>query len=206
MQCENENSIIPHTGALKASQCFWLDVVLWVISVQCWNISIVLHQSHFLFHFWSFLAAQYGFVGRWLNPGRATIGALDLGGASTQITFETSEKVEDEDNAMELKLYGQTYRLYTQSFLCYGQDQFLRKLLARLITVLLRKSVKTVTYGCCRETSRFSWFLSEGFSFFLTAWEVRGQDQLNNSTLASQDVWTRVPCVKCALHITYLLH
>uniref|UniRef100_A0A8C3A6C2 Ectonucleoside triphosphate diphosphohydrolase 2a, tandem duplicate 1 n=1 Tax=Cyclopterus lumpus TaxID=8103 RepID=A0A8C3A6C2_CYCLU len=77
---------------------------------------------------------KFGFVGRWLNPGRETVGALDLGGASTQIAFETSEKVEDKDNVMELKLYGQTYRLYTQSFLCYGQDQFLRKLLAHLIT------------------------------------------------------------------------
>lgn len=84
----------------------------------------------------SFISPQYGFVGRWLNPGRQTIGALDLGGASTQIAFETSEEVEDKDNVMELKLYGQTYRLYTQSFLCYGQDQFLRKLLALLIKVL----------------------------------------------------------------------
>ncbi|KAI3372576.1 hypothetical protein L3Q82_022703 [Scortum barcoo] len=78
---------------------------------------------------------KYGFVGRWLNPGRDTIGALDLGGASTQITFEILENdVEDKNNLMELKLYGQTYKLYTHSFLCYGQDQFLRKLLALLIT------------------------------------------------------------------------
>ncbi|XP_044051899.1 ectonucleoside triphosphate diphosphohydrolase 2-like isoform X2 [Siniperca chuatsi] len=77
---------------------------------------------------------KYDFVGRWLKPDRETIGALDLGGASTQITFETSEKVENKDNVMELKLYGQTYRLYTHSFLCYGQEQFLRKLLAHLIT------------------------------------------------------------------------
>ncbi|XP_028271043.1 ectonucleoside triphosphate diphosphohydrolase 2-like [Parambassis ranga] len=76
---------------------------------------------------------KYGFVGRWLNPGRETIGALDLGGASTQITFETSEKIENKSNLMELKLYGQNYRLYTQSFLCYGQDQFLRRLMAYLI-------------------------------------------------------------------------
>ncbi|XP_020496786.1 ectonucleoside triphosphate diphosphohydrolase 2 [Labrus bergylta] len=76
---------------------------------------------------------KFGFVGRWLNPGRDTIGALDLGGASTQITFQTSDTVEDKNNYMELKLYGHTYTLYTQSFLCYGQDQFLRKLLAYLI-------------------------------------------------------------------------
>ncbi|KAM4578011.1 ectonucleoside triphosphate diphosphohydrolase 2-like [Fundulus diaphanus] len=76
---------------------------------------------------------KYGFVGSWLSPGRSTIGALDLGGASTQITFQTSQKLEEPANQMNLTLYGQTYTLYTQSFLCYGQDQFLRKLLAHLI-------------------------------------------------------------------------
>ncbi|XP_076587253.1 ectonucleoside triphosphate diphosphohydrolase 2-like [Chaetodon auriga] len=89
---------------------------------------------------------KYGFAGRWLNPGRDTIGALDLGGASTQITFETSENVDDKNNVMELKLYGQTYKLYTQSFLCYGQDQFLRKLLAHLITT---QGVKTQVFHPC---------------------------------------------------------
>lgn len=85
----------------------------------------------------SHLAYQYGFAGRWLHPGRETVGALDLGGASTQITFETSEEVEDSGDKMDLKLYGQTYKVYTHSFLCYGQDQFLRKLVAHLIKVLL---------------------------------------------------------------------
>lgn len=78
--------------------------------------------------------AKYGFVGRWLNPGKGTIGALDLGGASTQITFQTDVQTESSDTSMNLKLYGQNYQLYTHSFLCYGQDQFLRRLLAHLIT------------------------------------------------------------------------
>uniref|UniRef100_A0A3B4ANQ7 Uncharacterized protein n=1 Tax=Periophthalmus magnuspinnatus TaxID=409849 RepID=A0A3B4ANQ7_9GOBI len=78
--------------------------------------------------------AKYGFVGRWLNPGKGTIGALDLGGASTQITFQTEVQTESPDTSMTLKLYGENYQLYTHSFLCYGQDQFLRKLLALLIT------------------------------------------------------------------------
>ncbi|XP_033487627.2 ectonucleoside triphosphate diphosphohydrolase 2-like [Epinephelus lanceolatus] len=89
---------------------------------------------------------KYGFVGRWLNPGSETTGALDLGGASTQITFETSEEVEDKDNVMELKLYGRTYRLYTQSFLCYGQVQILQRLLAHLITT---QGVKPVVLHPC---------------------------------------------------------
>ncbi|KAL0979583.1 hypothetical protein UPYG_G00186910 [Umbra pygmaea] len=75
---------------------------------------------------------KYSFVGRWLSPSRDTVGALDFGGASTQITFETSDMVEDKGNVMELRLYGRDYHLYTQSFLCYGRDQVLRRLLAHL--------------------------------------------------------------------------
>ncbi|XP_060763388.1 ectonucleoside triphosphate diphosphohydrolase 2 [Neoarius graeffei] len=76
---------------------------------------------------------KYGFVGRWLFPGKETVGALDFGGASTQITFETKDKVEDKNNLVMLQLYGRNYSLYTQSFLCYGRDQMLQKLLAHLV-------------------------------------------------------------------------
>ncbi|KAA0717056.1 Ectonucleoside triphosphate diphosphohydrolase 2 [Triplophysa tibetana] len=76
---------------------------------------------------------KYGFVGHWLSSGRPTVGALDFGGASTQITFVTKETVENKDNQMKLRLYGQDYMIYTQSFLCYGRDQVLHRLLAHLI-------------------------------------------------------------------------
>ncbi|KAJ3605047.1 hypothetical protein NHX12_027098 [Muraenolepis orangiensis] len=82
---------------------------------------------------------KYGFMGRWLSPDRPTMGALDLGGASTQITFVTEERVEDQRNVMPLRLYGHDYALYTHSFLCYGRDQALKKLLAHL--------VKSQSYG-----------------------------------------------------------
>lgn len=87
----------------------------------------------------SFLAFQAGFVCSWLNPNKDTMGALDLGGASTQITFETSETIESKENMMKLMLYGRTYTLYTHSFLCYGKDQFLKKLLAYQIQVVSTK-------------------------------------------------------------------
>lgn len=79
--------------------------------------------------------SQYGLVGRWLNAGRETVGALDFGGASTQITFLTHDRVEDKEKGNTLRLYGQDYTLYTHSFLCYGRDQMLRKLLAHLMQV-----------------------------------------------------------------------
>ncbi|CAI5666411.1 ectonucleoside triphosphate diphosphohydrolase 2 isoform X1 [Oreochromis aureus] len=76
---------------------------------------------------------KYGFEGHWFSPSRPTVGALDLGGASTQITFATQEKIEDRDDLMKLRLYGHEYTLYTHSFLCYGKDQFLMRLLAHIM-------------------------------------------------------------------------
>ncbi|XP_075935777.1 ectonucleoside triphosphate diphosphohydrolase 2 [Anarhichas minor] len=76
---------------------------------------------------------KYGFVGRWFSPGRPTVGALDFGGASTQITFVTQEELEDQRDMMKLRLYGHEYSLYTHSFLCYGQDQVLKRLLAHIV-------------------------------------------------------------------------
>ncbi|KAK2866461.1 hypothetical protein Q7C36_002517 [Tachysurus vachellii] len=55
-----------------------------------------------------------------------TVGALDLGGASTQITFVSGQEVESLDNSIDFRLYGNDYRLYTHSFLCYGKDQVLK--------------------------------------------------------------------------------
>ncbi|MBN3272493.1 ENTP2 diphosphohydrolase, partial [Polyodon spathula] len=75
---------------------------------------------------------KYGWVGRWVNPSRSTVGAMDFGGASTQITFVTQEKVESSEDEMNLRLYGHGYRVYTHSFLCYGRDQVLKKVLSKV--------------------------------------------------------------------------
>ncbi|KAM9207000.1 ectonucleoside triphosphate diphosphohydrolase 2 isoform 1-T1 [Dugong dugon] len=76
---------------------------------------------------------KYGWVGQWFRPKKGTMGAMDLGGASTQITFETASPAEDPASEVQLQLYGQHYRVYTHSFLCYGRDQVLRRLLASVI-------------------------------------------------------------------------
>ncbi|XP_060624162.2 ectonucleoside triphosphate diphosphohydrolase 1 [Anolis sagrei] len=60
-----------------------------------------------------------------VRPG--TIGALDLGGASTQITFVPHQNgIESSQYMLNFHLYGKTYSVYTHSFLCYGKDQALR--------------------------------------------------------------------------------
>ncbi|KAB1271094.1 Ectonucleoside triphosphate diphosphohydrolase 1, partial [Camelus dromedarius] len=61
-----------------------------------------------------------------------TYGALDLGGASTQITFVPKDKtMESPDNTLHFRLYGRDYSVYTHSFLCYGKDQALLQKLAK---------------------------------------------------------------------------
>lgn len=68
-----------------------------------------------------------------LSQGLETTGALDLGGASTQISFisDTFDGSESPSNSVTFRLYGNDYNLYTHSFLCYGKDQVLRLALAR---------------------------------------------------------------------------
>lgn len=90
---------------------------------------------NFAVNFCFIIYLQYGFVGRWFSPSRPTVGALDFGGASTQITFETQDKIEDTADMIRLRLYGYEYSVYTHSFLCYGQGQVLTRLLAHLIKV-----------------------------------------------------------------------
>ncbi|XP_059721400.1 ectonucleoside triphosphate diphosphohydrolase 8-like isoform X4 [Haemorhous mexicanus] len=70
----------------------------------------------------------------WLRPEAANIfGALDLGGASTQITFMPESSVLRQNEASELTLYGYSYKIYAHSYLCYGQDEMLKRLAKELI-------------------------------------------------------------------------
>uniref|UniRef100_A0A8C0H0E4 Ectonucleoside triphosphate diphosphohydrolase 8 n=1 Tax=Chelonoidis abingdonii TaxID=106734 RepID=A0A8C0H0E4_CHEAB len=72
-------------------------------------------------------------VRKWIRPQSAEVlGALDLGGASTQITFQPSGTIEDNSTEVFFRLYGTNYSVYTHSYLCYGRDQALKMLLAAL--------------------------------------------------------------------------
>uniref|UniRef100_A0A8D2MWI8 Ectonucleoside triphosphate diphosphohydrolase 8 n=1 Tax=Zonotrichia albicollis TaxID=44394 RepID=A0A8D2MWI8_ZONAL len=70
---------------------------------------------------------------KWEHPqDTEVLGALDLGGASTQITFQPRVPVEDRNTSVFFRLYGTNYSLYSHSYLCYGQSQALKMLLAAL--------------------------------------------------------------------------
>lgn len=68
------------------------------------------------------------------TPNVNTYGALDMGGASTQITFQPeSHTILLPEFAYDLSLYGTNYTLYTHSFLCYGINEAERRLQAQLV-------------------------------------------------------------------------
>uniref|UniRef100_A0A8C6ER49 Ectonucleoside triphosphate diphosphohydrolase 8 n=1 Tax=Marmota marmota marmota TaxID=9994 RepID=A0A8C6ER49_MARMA len=74
--------------------------------------------------------------GEWIQPAEGTlVGALDMGGASTQISFLPRGPILDESTRATLRLYGTDYSIYTHSYLCFGRDQMLNRLLAALVQV-----------------------------------------------------------------------
>ncbi|KAF1469642.1 Ectonucleoside triphosphate diphosphohydrolase 8, partial [Megadyptes antipodes antipodes] len=76
---------------------------------------------------------KFSFAEKWEHPRETEVlGALDLGGASTQITFQPGVAIEDKNTSVFFRLYGTDYSLYTHSYLCYGQTQALKRLLAAL--------------------------------------------------------------------------
>ncbi|KRZ75472.1 Ectonucleoside triphosphate diphosphohydrolase 1 [Trichinella papuae] len=61
-----------------------------------------------------------------------TIGAMDLGGASTQIIFEINSSEFTERN-YSLRLFGETYNLFVDSYLCCGLNEVQRIIQAQIV-------------------------------------------------------------------------
>ncbi|KAM7316620.1 hypothetical protein ACRRTK_024351 [Alexandromys fortis] len=79
--------------------------------------------------------------GQWILPeDRMLVGALDLGGASTQISFVPQGPILNQSSQVTFRLYGANYSIYTHSYLCFGRDQVLIRLLAELAQDKLQNS------------------------------------------------------------------
>nr|XP_034785533.2 ectonucleoside triphosphate diphosphohydrolase 8 [Pan paniscus] len=77
---------------------------------------------------------KYSFTGEWIQPPEEMlVGALDMGGASTQITFVPGGPILDKSTQADFRLYGSDYSVYTHSYLCFGRDQMLSRLLVGLV-------------------------------------------------------------------------
>lgn len=103
----------------------------------CASASLLIGLPLFFFNlfypeFFFFLKSGWTKLLHSLRSISETSGALDLGGASTQITFVPNEfSSESPENLLYFRLYGKDYLVYTHSFLCYGKDQALQQKLAR---------------------------------------------------------------------------
>ncbi|XP_068963595.1 ectonucleoside triphosphate diphosphohydrolase 8-like isoform X2 [Petaurus breviceps papuanus] len=90
---------------------------------------------------------KYTFAGEWIQPPMAkTVGALDLGGASAQISFLPLGPITDPSTKTTFRLYGHDYSVYAHSYLCYGQNQLQKRLLARLVQTRLYEVVRNPCY------------------------------------------------------------
>ncbi|XP_033755947.1 ectonucleoside triphosphate diphosphohydrolase 2-like isoform X2 [Pecten maximus] len=78
--------------------------------------------------------------------GDGTVGAMDLGGASTQMTFYPGQISMPPSYEQDLMLYGMNYSVYTHSYLCYGVNEITRKYRALLIKN--QNYSETVTNPC----------------------------------------------------------
>ncbi|XP_012884881.1 PREDICTED: ectonucleoside triphosphate diphosphohydrolase 8 isoform X2 [Dipodomys ordii] len=77
---------------------------------------------------------KYSSSGEWIQPAEwAPVGVLDMGGASTQISFVPMAPILDQSTQTTFRLYGRNYSVYTHSYLCYGRDAALGRLLAALV-------------------------------------------------------------------------
>jgi len=79
---------------------------------------------------WGWLAANLA-KKRLTDHNASSLGSLDWGGASAQITFELKAAQKEEDYVggvqKELTLYGRKRRVLTASHLCYGQVEAIRR-------------------------------------------------------------------------------
>ncbi|XP_060104838.1 ectonucleoside triphosphate diphosphohydrolase 3 isoform X2 [Heteronotia binoei] len=77
----------------------------------------------------------------WVRPdGAETTGALDLGGASTQISFIPEGTAENSNSTLNFQLYGYDYSIYTHSYQCYGRDEAEKQMLASMLQNSVSKS------------------------------------------------------------------
>ncbi|XP_023556501.1 ectonucleoside triphosphate diphosphohydrolase 3 [Octodon degus] len=105
----------------------------------------------------------------WVHPhGADTTGALDLGGASTQITFlAEAVGIRNASDVVQVSLYGYTYTLYTHSFQCYGRNEAEKRFLASL---LQNSSADTrVTNPCYPQGYRVTVPMGQVFDSLCTA-------------------------------------
>ncbi|XP_045150926.1 ectonucleoside triphosphate diphosphohydrolase 3, partial [Echinops telfairi] len=118
----------------------------------------------------------------WTRPhGVETTGALDLGGASTQISFAVEEQEGlNTSDIVQVSLYGYAYTLYTHSFRCYGRNEAEKTFLAKLLEASPNKS--HLTNPCYPRDYAATFPLSHMFGSLCT-WHLKPADYSPSDTI-----------------------
>ncbi|KAB1263986.1 Ectonucleoside triphosphate diphosphohydrolase 3 [Camelus dromedarius] len=123
----------------------------------------------------------------WVHPnGAETVGALDLGGASTQISFVAEEKVGQNNSSTTVSLYGYEYMLYTHSFQCYGRNEAERRFLALLLQLplLLPRFDEGYARSYCFSAHYIYHLLVHGYKFTEETWpKIHFEKEVGNSSI-----------------------
>jgi len=86
-----------------------------------------------------------------------TVGSLDMGGASTEIAYQTPDNV-DKDDETTLTINGNQYTVFSKSFLGLGEDQALKQIQSNSAVascyptgfILANKSIGSFDYSGCK--------------------------------------------------------
>ncbi|KAL8165462.1 UNVERIFIED_CONTAM: hypothetical protein K2H54_045565 [Gekko kuhli] len=124
----------------------------------------------------------------WVRPdGAETIGALDLGGASTQISFIPEGTAENSNSTLNFQLYGYDYSVYTHSYQCYGRDEAEKQMLASMLQLpfMLPKFEETYARSYCFSANYIYYLLVHGYKFNEDTWpQIHFQKEVGNSSIA----------------------
>ncbi|CAL1269730.1 unnamed protein product [Larinioides sclopetarius] len=103
-----------------------------------------------------------------------TFGALDMGGASMQISYALPEYIDGSTNIKQLKLYGQTHNVFSHSNLCFGRDEAQRRYRYLLVKSLNETEIEDPCYP-------------RGANYTITGADLLKRPCTNSSTLIVPD-------------------
>lgn len=140
-----------------------------------------------------------------------TIGALDLGGASTEISFEPERLPETgSPEFLSLMMYGSNYTIYAGSYLCYGLNEAYRQYLADLVENHNSSLGVEITDPCSPRGSIVSLSYQEIFEVPCTmnrshsihkniTYMFRGSSDVNQCTEQVKDIFTSCTNPPCPI-------
>ncbi|RWS28588.1 ectonucleoside triphosphate diphosphohydrolase 5-like isoform X1, partial [Leptotrombidium deliense] len=107
-----------------------------------------------------------------MHPSKETVAVIDLGGGSTQVTFQVKQNAniyspQFQVNKNFIDLY---YTLYTRSYLGNGLRSARKQILTRNVPFLVASETLHISHACIPKGTHAKWFF-EGITYFVNSSE-----------------------------------